>query len=164
MKKETYIRLMDWGTATEQRKNLIIYWNMFVTFVIYAAYPLLMLYLMVSRDMRFWKALLVPGISFVLVSVFRYVYNQERPYIAFNYPSVIKKNKRGKSMPSRHVFSAVIVAMTFYYICPLLSIPVGVCAGLMCVGRVVAGVHYPKDVLVGAVLGIVMGIIGFYAI
>ena len=162
MKRETYIRLMDWGREKECRTQLIKGINLFVTLVVYAIYPMMIFGLFLQWDERIWKAVLVPGISFVLVSVFRYIYNQERPYIAFNYPSVVKKNKIGKSMPSRHVFSAVIVAMTCYYIWPPLSVPVGICAVVMCFGRVLAGVHYPKDVIVGTVLGIGMGMIGFY--
>ena len=55
-----------------------------------------------------------------------------------------------------------MVAVTFYYVIPLFSIPMGVCALIVCIGRVLAGVHYPKDVIVGAILGLIMGIIGFY--
>lgn len=162
MKKENYIRLMDWGNSTERRKRLIIFVNEFVTNIIYCAYPALLLWLVVQWDVRLWKTILVPGVSFVLVSIFRHIYNQERPYTAFNYPSVVKKNKIGKSMPSRHVFSAMIVSVAFYYINPILSIPIGICAVVMCFGRVMGGVHYPKDVVVGTILGIGMGVIGFF--
>lgn len=34
----------------------------------------------------------------------------------------------------------------------------------MCFMRVIAGVHFPKDVIVGAIIGILSGVIGFYII
>lgn len=162
MKKETYIRLMDWGKSTKRRTWWIEALNRYVTNVMYLAYPCLLLWMMLQRDERILKTILVPGISFVLVSIFRNLYDAPRPYVAFSYPSVVKKDKTGKSMPSRHVFSAVIVTVTFYYIVPPISIPMGICALSVCIGRVLAGVHYPKDVIVGAILGLIMGIIGFY--
>ena len=65
-------------------------------------------------------------------------------------------------MPSRHVFSAFVIAMSALYIC----IPLGICmmllAVIMAFERVICGVHFPKDVIAGAVIGIVSGIIGFY--
>ena len=35
---------------------------------------------------------------------------------------------------------------------------------LMAIERVIVGVHFPKDVIVGAIIGIVSGVIGFYII
>ena len=79
-------------------------------------------------------------------------------------PPVIEKDTSGKSFPSRHVFSVFIIAMTIFY---QHSGP-GVILGLVGVGlaaiRVVGGVHEPKDVIVGALAGILCGVIGFYLI
>ncbi len=164
MNRETYIRLMDWGNADQKRIRGIYLLNQLVTYIIYIAYPALALYLFMERDKRLWKIVLVPGVSFLLVSVFRAVYDEKRPYVAFDYKPVIQKEKKGKSMPSRHVFSAMILSAAFFYIVPASGIFMFVCALLMCVGRVLAGVHYPKDVLVGALLGLGMGLVGFYVL
>ena len=164
MNRETYIRLMDWGNADQKRIRGIYLLNQLVTYIIYIAYPALALYLFMERDKRLWKIVLVPGVSFLLVSVFRAVYDEKRPYVAFDYKPVIQKEKKGKAMPSRHVFSAMILSAAFFYIVPASGIFMFVCALLMCVGRVLAGVHYPKDVLVGALLGLGMGLVGFYVL
>ena len=155
---------MDWGNADQKRIRGIYLLNQLVTYIIYIAYPALALYLFMERDKRLWKIVLVPGVSFLLVSVFRAVYDEKRPYVAFDYKPVIQKEKKGKSMPSRHVFSAMILSAAFFYIVPASGIFMFVCALLMCVGRVLAGVHYPKDVLVGALLGLGMGLVGFYVL
>ena len=128
LNRETYIRLMDWGNADQKRIRGIYLLNQLVTYIIYIAYPALALYLFMERDKRLWKIVLVPGVSFLLVSVFRAVYDEKRPYVAFDYKPVIQKEKKGKSMPSRHVFSAMILSAAFFYIVPASGIFMFVCA------------------------------------
>ena len=164
MNKERYIRLMDWGKSSQRKTWWIHFINQFTTDFISIVYPILLMVLVLQGDERLIRAVFVPAISFVLVSIFRHSYDEKRPYIVYEYEPVIRKDKVGKSMPSRHVFSAFIVAMTFLYIQPFLSIPVFLCAVAMCFGRVISGVHYTKDVIVGTILGIGLGIIGFYLI
>ena len=97
------------------------------------------------------RAVLVPGISFVLVTVLRKVINAPRPYEVFDASPVIPKDTRGNSFPSRHAFSIFVIAMTFYACCPLVwAGPVMFAAGvLLAVIRVVSGVHFPCDVVWG---------------
>ena len=86
----------------------------------------------------------VTAISFILVSIVRRFINSERPYTMYDFKPIIEKNKKGESMPSRHVFSAFIIGMAFLYI------------------GVISGVHFPKDVIVGALVGILCGVVGFF--
>ena len=64
-------------------------------------------------------------------------------------------------MPSRHVFSATIISMA----CLHANLPVGlvllVLSALLGFVRVLGGVHYPKDVLVGYACGLLLGILFF---
>lgn len=135
--------------------------NKFTTTIVYFIYPVFLFKLAFNRDIRFWKVLLIPSISFILVSVFRKCTNAPRPYEVLDIVPIIKKDTKGKSFPSRHVFSVFIIAMTLYYI----SIPVGIT--LMVLGiilaiiRVLGGVHFPKDVIAGAIIGILFSILGW---
>ena len=112
-----------------------------------------------------WKGLLafffLPAIGFGLLSAIRKRLNQARPYEKWSIQPLLAKDTSGKSMPSRHVFSATVISMCLLYffwlpglICLLLS------AGLAAV-RVIGGVHYPKDVLVGYLCGICWGALLF---
>ena len=112
-----------------------------------------------------WKELLafilLPAIGFALLSAIRKQLNQARPYEKWAIQPLLAKDTLGKSMPSRHVFSATVISMCLLYffwlpglLCLLLS------AGLAAV-RVIVGVHYPKDVLVGYLCGICWGSILF---
>ena len=105
----------------------------------------------------------VTAISFILVSIVRRFINSERPYTMYDFKPIIEKNKKGESMPSRHVFSAFIIGMAFFYIGEIpLGIIVFVCGLIIAIVRVISGVHFPKDVIVGALVGILCGAVGFF--
>ncbi len=67
-------------------------------------------------------------------------------------------------MTSRLIFSVFVIAMTLLYINSVLSAPFFFIGTVMAFVRIAGGVHYPSDVLVGAAIGIVSGIIGYYVI
>ena len=64
-------------------------------------------------------------------------------------------------MPSRHVFSSVIISMTILYLNKPLGIFFLIVSFLEACIRVIAGLHYVSDVLVGYILGILFGLIYF---
>ena len=133
--------------------------NFILTRLCYVAYPLALLWLALNRDRRGIPALVIPAVSFLAVSVFRSVYNAPRPYELLDIRPLIHKDKKGKSFPSRHVFSVFIIAMTFLWLFPPLGavfLAVGV---LLAACRVLGGVHFPRDVIAGALVAIVAGLI-----
>ena len=105
----------------------------------------------------------MPGISFVALSVGRAIINRPRPYEAFEIPPVIPKDTKGNSFPSRHVFSATVIAVTFILMSPWSWLGVlflGMSVALAVV-RVISGVHYISDVVAGLVVAILAGVIGY---
>lgn len=131
--------------------------NFLLTRLCYAAYPLCLLWLAATRDSRGIPALLVPAVSFLLVSVFRNLYNAKRPYELLEIQPIIHKDKKGKSFPSRHVFSVFVIAMTFLWLCPPAGAVFLVVGVLLALCRVIGGVHFPRDVIAGALAGIAAG-------
>ena len=75
MKQEFYDRLAAPFETSERKKNCLLRVNHILTDVVYLVYPALLFYLMVYRDSRFWRVLLVPAVTFVLVSLFRRKFN-----------------------------------------------------------------------------------------
>lgn len=149
---------------TGRRPQLLSGVNKALTGSCYCVYPLLLLFLAVSRDGRFRRALLVPGISFVLLSLIRDRLNAKRPYEVLDIAPLIPKNTKGHSMPSRHVFCMFVIAMTFLWVLPWAGWLL-LCFGvLLAAVRVIGGVHFPRDVAAGALAGIVSGAIGFWII
>ena len=106
----------------------------------------------------FYAYILVPALGFVLLTLVRKWINQPRPYETWGIVPLLDKDSSGNSMPSRHVFSATIISMA----CPHANLSVGlillVLSALLGLVRVLGGVHYPKDVLVGYACGLIWGI------
>ena len=105
--------------------------------------------------------IMVPAFGFVLLTLVRKWINQPRPYETWGIVPLLDKDSSGNSMPSRHVFSATIISMA----CLHANLPVGlillVLSALLGLARVLGGVHYPKDVLVGYACGLIWGILFF---
>ncbi len=135
--------------------------NDLITFLFYALYPLLLIYMYLNSRAYLLKSILVPGISFLLISVFRIFFDRPRPYEAYDIDPLIKKSSSGHSMPSRHIFSCMVIAMTVLQInesIGILLLLAGLCEAYI---RVLGGVHYLDDVVAGAVLGVLAGLIYF---
>lgn len=162
MKKETYVRMMREIKAHPDLAMIICQGNRLLTSVVYAVYLIFMFWLLVSGSESFLRILCTTAISFLVISVFRKVFNSPRPYEKFGEPSVIQKEKKGNSFPSRHVFSAFVIAVCFCYV----NIWIGIALLLTAIGiavfRVIGGVHFPVDVMAGAIIGIVCAVIGMW--
>ena len=120
------------------------------------AMPLVYLALLVTTYLKLGLGqqvgvyVLIPSTGFVMLSLFR---KKICP--------LLEKDSSGQSMPSRPVFSATIISMA----CLHASLPVGLAcllfSALLGLVRVLGGVHYPKDVLVGYACGLVWGFLFF---
>ncbi|MDD6611242.1 MAG: phosphatase PAP2 family protein [Clostridiales bacterium] len=135
--------------------------NKLLTGLIYVSYPALLLVLLVTQPMALPRVVLTPAISFILLSLFRDRVNLPRPYEALDIQPLIHKTTKGHSFPSRHVFSVTVIACAFLYLMPWIGIVFLFFAVLMSVIRVLGGVHFPRDVVVGFALGLLSGWIGF---
>ncbi len=113
---------------------------------------------------RFWKTLLVPAISFVLVSVVRARINAPRPYESFDIDPLIKKDTRGKSFPSRHLFSAAIIACTLWWLSPIWGALAFIACIVVAFCRIVGGVHFPRDIAGAFVFAFACAFVGFILI
>ena len=103
----------------------------------------------------------VPASGFVILSFLRKKINAPRPYEVWEIVPLLDRDSPGQSMPSRHVFSATIISMACLHaslIVGFILLLLSVFLGLV---RVLGGVHYPKDVLVGYACGLVWGVIFF---
>lgn len=164
MKQETYIKICNCIRKSTYGERLVRLINNLVTRIIYASFLVLLAVLILLRDESVIRIILVTGISFVLVSIFRHIYNAERPYIRYDFNPIIEKEKTGESMPSRHVFSAFVIAMAFGTIEMWMGVVALILGVIMAFMRVIAGVHFPKDVIAGALIGIFSGIVGFWLV
>ena len=176
MKESTYRSIIDTAKATEPLRNAVIWSNRIITVTVYLGYPVLLITLFLSAknagllqeqlpfSRGFLPALLIPGISFVILSIIRDRINAPRPYEVFGIAPVIDKKTVGHSFPSRHIFSIFIIATTFFVYFPMVGVLVGILGTILAVNRVIGGVHFVRDVIVGALSGIFCGTVGFYVL
>ena len=103
----------------------------------------------------------IPASGFVILSFLRKKINALRPYEVWEIVPLLDRDSPGQSMPSRHVFSATIISMA----CLHASLSVGVISlvlsALLGLVRVLGGVHFPKDVVVGYICGLAWGVLFF---
>ena len=108
-----------------------------------------------------WKGLLafffLPAIGFGLLSAIRKWLNQARPYEKWAIQPLLAKDTLGKSMPSRHVFSAVVISVCVLRVTTWAGIFLLILSAILAFCRVLGGVHYPKDVVVGYITGLIAG-------
>ncbi|MFT0757108.1 phosphatase PAP2 family protein [Streptococcus hohhotensis] len=103
----------------------------------------------------------VPASGFVILSLFRKKINAPRPYEEWDIKPLLDRDSPGQSMPSRHVFSATIISMASFHASLSLGVILLVLSAFLGLVRVLGGVHYPKDVVVGHICALVWGMIFF---
>ena len=157
MNAEQYKALTKPLRDNPKAASLVAAVNKGITTIYYVTYPLLVAFLIATQNALAWKAVVFPAVGFVLVSALRRIINRPRPYEAFDCPSVIPKDTKGKSFPSRHAYSAFAIALTFCAWCAPAGAIMVLLSCCMAAVRVIGGVHYPSDVAAGAVLGIAFG-------
>jgi membrane-associated phospholipid phosphatase len=97
------------------------------------------------------------------VELAKIIFRRSRPFVRLSQARIVGYRARGRSFPSGHTSQA------FYLAALLLEhfhLGLGAAAGLYLLAALVAvtrmyiGAHYPRDVLAGAILGSVWGLLG----
>jgi membrane-associated phospholipid phosphatase len=99
-------------------------------------------------------ALTTVAVSSAITEALKYTVNRHRPFMT--YPDITKKSSAiGPSFPSGHTSAAFALAtsMSLSYPKWYIIVPAYSWAGSVGFSRMDLGVHYPSDVLTGAVIG-----------
>ena len=143
--------------------SLLRAFNRFMTVVIPIIYLILLVitYLQEGLGKQVWIYLFIPASGFVILSLLRKKINAPRPYEVWEIVPLLDRDSPGQSMPSRHVFSATIISMACLHASLIVGFILLILSVFLGLVRVLGGVHYPKDVLVGYACGLVWGVIFF---
>lgn len=90
---------------------------------------------------------------FVFVAVFRYLFYSPRPFLVLERVNVLMNHQFESSFPSGHASFYFALAMGIYFYNKKAGHIFLILAGLMGFARIFVSVHWPLDILAGAVLG-----------
>ena len=176
MTAEQYKPIYHWFSAHPAVKRLVVFLDRWLPLVPFVFYPVL-LCLLNNRLSRLFltqkqaaldfmvliaRSVFVPGLVFWGGTLLRSRLHFPRPYEQPGFVPLVAKETRGHSFPSRHALSAAVLAMVWMYFYPAVGWAMVGITVLICIGRVLTGVHFVRDVAFGAALGFALGYAGMW--
>jgi len=119
----------------------------------------LVLFLVFGKDKRRELKIIFEALAtavsarFVVAEVIRYFYDRARPFEVLGIYRLMD-HSAGSAFPSGHASFSFALAMAIYFYYPKTSALFFLAAILISLGRVAVGVHWPSDVLGGAIVGV----------
>ena len=141
------------------------YWLDFVGFIIakYSEYILaVVLFLFLTINFKkYWRMLLKAIIAavftrFVLVEIIRWLWFRPRPFITNNVNLLIDYSAKEASFPSGHASFYFALSTIIYFYNKKIGIIFYIASLFIVLARVFVGIHWPSDILAGAVMGILV--------
>ena len=109
----------------------------------------------------FWVTVISIIVARLGVTEFvRFFYQRPRPFVTYQVHRLLSENEW--SFPSGHSAFFFAMAMAIYFYNKKWGIGFFLAAILMNISRIIAGVHYPTDIIGGAVIGMAAAYIVFY--
>lgn len=90
-------------------------------------------------------------------SILKNLFERIRPCNIIENVNILINCPKSYSMPSSHAVNNFAVAIYFSYLYPKLKWVLIITASLIALSRVYVGVHYPSDIIIGALIGSVIG-------
>lgn len=112
-----------------------------------------------SRAIIAVQALCAAGIGYAAIIPIRIFFFRLRPFVAYEVTQLIAHNPLEGSFPSGHATAMFAMAFTLMYANKNWGAAALAAAATGSMARVMAGVHYPLDILGGALLGALAAII-----
>lgn len=94
-----------------------------------------------------------------ITEIIRFFYHRPRPFLVYQLHPLISENKW--SFPSGHSAFFFAMATAIYFYNKKLGIGFFIAAILMNISRIVAGAHYPSDILGGMIVGVIVAYVVF---
>ena len=164
MNEKQYQSLCGWAARTPARQKCLTacFRLLPVLFVfLYGIGSVCALSALVQKQVGLWIAAFwaIPAAGFLLVTLIRKKLNRPRPAQLFHFVPLVQ-HEDGCSFPSRHTSSAFLITCALFWLCRYTALP-AVFALIAALSRVVAGVHFPRDVIAGAAFGIGFSVLCF---
>ena len=140
--------------------------NVGIFFAVYFGYVLLVclvVFLFINHR-KYWRMVVESFLAalfvrFILVEIFYQIHFKFRPFVGNPINLLIHYDKNQTSFPSGHASFYFALSTIIYGYNKKAGVLFYIGSFLIVISRVFVGVHWPLDVLAGAILGIVMGIV-----
>lgn len=162
MSKKRYMANKEWFQSHPKAYSVLKFLYKLLPMIMFVAVPVLLIVkAFMGLDHDFLKMIYIPLGVLVGVTVLRKIVNKPRPYEKYETESVIKRDGKGQSFPSRHTASAFIIAMSAIPVSVPAAIALLIISAVIGLTRIFAGVHYIADVIMGALISLVTGFVFF---
>ncbi len=91
-----------------------------------------------------------------------FLFNRPRPFEVLEGVNQLIEHGSMASFPSGHAIFFFTLATILVFYSRKLGILIFISSILIILSRIIAGVHWPSDVIAGAAMGIIVGLIGVY--
>ena len=169
MEKSNLIKRVDaWD------KNVIVKWNgyggklsvFFLRIVSFLGRETIWLIIMVFYLLIWYDPILFSYIGstylagLIVIVPIKNIVNRGRPFESLSEIKVLERKPSSQSFPSWHVYNVVSQGLMFIYLFNnlLIIITAITCSIIVAISRIQLGVHYPSDVIIGGLLGV----LGFF--
>lgn len=146
---------------------IVVFLAAYLQYVLVVAFFLLLYFSAYSRREKwriFWTAAVSAAVARLgITEIIRFFYHRPRPFV-INPAAHTLLSENDWSFPSGHSAFFFAVAAALYCYNKKWGIVFFIAAIVMNISRVVAGVHYPSDILGGMVVGTIVGGVVFYFI
>lgn len=111
---------------------------------------------------KYWKIVFISLSSavvsrFVIAEIIRFLWFRPRPFVKNSVNLLMNHNPAESSFPSGHASFYFALSTAIYFYNKKLGILFYVGTFLIVISRVFVGIHWPSDILAGALLGIFIG-------
>lgn len=143
---------------------LTVFLASYLQYFLVAGFLLLLYFSAYSRREKltiFWTTTISIVVARLGVTeIIRFFYHRPRPFLTYQLYPLISENDW--SFPSGHSAFFFAMAMAIYLYNKKWGIGFFIAALFMNISRIIAGVHYPSDILGGMIVGVIVAYVVFY--
>ncbi len=146
--------------------NAVIFLASYFPYILIALF-LAILFFSQHQKLEKLEILLTVGVSsviarFGITEIIRFFYHRPRPFLTLQAHQLLTDS--AWSFPSGHATFFFAMATAIYFYNKKWGIGFFIATILITVSRVIAGIHYPSDIIGGALIGIVASCVTYYLV